>query len=208
MLDLDKVYSEKFFKGRQWLMGRSREMTKHLAFMYDTPQPTLDVGAGIADFSAAWLELDVDAYALEGTENCVDDLMIPYDRLIIADLRFPVEIPIDMPQKYELVTSFEVAEHIEEAYVPQFIANLHSFTDSEGIVAMSICTKKGRYHYTVQELPWWLSHFKAGGFRHTGDEELFRELAGRPYIDKGGWDHRAGNLRMLGDNMVIFQRTT
>jgi 2-polyprenyl-3-methyl-5-hydroxy-6-metoxy-1,4-benzoquinol methylase len=208
VLDLKKVYNTKFFTGREWLRGRSREMTKHLDVMYGTPQHTLDVGAGIGDFTAAWLKRGVDAYALEGSKECLSKIVIPRERMIIADLRFPINLPVNVPQKYDLITCWEVAEHIEREYVVPFIQNLAKFVEDDGVLAMSICTLAGRYHCTVRELPWWLSHFKAAGFRHTGDEELFRELAGRPYIDKGGWDHRAGNLRMLGNNMVIFQRST
>lgn len=208
MLDLDKVYSEKFFTGREWLKGRSGEMVRHFDLMYGTPKATLDVGAAIGDFTAAWLAQfpDVDAYALEGSESCVNKLVIPRERMIIADLRFPIDLPVDVPQKYDLVTCWEVAEHIEREYVVTFIQNLSKFVEDDGILAMSICTKAGRYHCTVEDIDWWYMIMRMGGFKHNGDEELFRESAGKRYIDKGGWDHRAGNIRMLGDNMHIFEK--
>ncbi len=206
MLDLEQVYNEKFFTGRQWLMGRSREITRHLDVMYGTPLYTLDVGAGIADFTAAWLELGVAAYALEGSEQCVPELMVPRDLVHFADLRFLLDLPLLWPQKFDLITCWEVAEHIEEPYVPIFIQNLARFITEGGNLAMSICTTKGRYHYTVRPLEWWIEQFAKEGFEPTGDEELFRDLAGRPYLDKGGWEARRSNIRMLGDNMIYFSK--
>jgi 2-polyprenyl-3-methyl-5-hydroxy-6-metoxy-1,4-benzoquinol methylase len=203
MLDLDKIYGEKFFTGREWLKGRSGQMVEHFKFMYPNTETTLDVGAAIGDFTAAWLKLGVDAYALEGSEQCVEKLVIPRERMIIADLRFPIDLPVDVPQKYDMVTCWEVAEHIEREYVVPFIQNLAKFVEDDGVLAMSICTKKGRYHCTVEPLEWWFMQFKMGGFTHTGNEDLFRDLAGRAH---GGWEKREGNIRMLGDNMVIFER--
>lgn len=206
MLDLKKVYNEKFFTGREWLRGRSGEMIQHFALMYPGIEQTLDVGAAIGDFTAAWLKVDVDAYALEGSVSCVEKLVIPKERMIIADLRFPIDLPLDTPQKYDLVTCWEVAEHIEEPYVPEFIANLERFMEDDGNLAMSICTLAGRYHYTVKPLEWWFKQFKRVGLYHTGDEELFRDSAGKRFIDQGGWDARRSNIRMLGDNMVCFRK--
>lgn len=203
MLDLEKVYNEKFFTGREWLRGRSGEMVKHFQFMYE-PKTTLDVGAAIGDFTAAWLaQFPVDAYALEGSESCVPKLVIPRERMLIADLRFPVSLPLDWPQKYDLVTCWEVAEHIDEFAVPEFCRNLSNFAEEDGIVAMSICTLAGRFHCTVRPLEWWDEQLEKVGLYHNGDEDLFRDLAGRAH---GGWEARRSNIRMLGDNMRIYSK--
>lgn len=203
MLDLDKVYNEKFFTGREWLKGRSAEMVRHFHFMYE-PETTLDAGAAIADFTKAWDQFpDVEAYALEGSESCLSKIVIPRERMLIADLRFPIHLPLEWPQKYDLVTCWEVAEHIDFFGVPEFCRNLSNFLEDDGILAMSICTLPGRYHCTVKPLEWWDEQFKSVGLHHLGHEELFRDLAGRAH---GGWDARRSNIRMLGDNMRVYNK--
>ena len=89
MKDLKKLYPEGFFAKREWLRGRSRDIVRISKELFD-PKSTIDLGCGAGDLTDIFLNSDVDAYGLEGTENCAPEILFPLERLLIADLRKPM----------------------------------------------------------------------------------------------------------------------
>ena len=191
MKDLRKLYPERFFAKRQWLRGRSRDIVRVSIEIFN-PKTVIDLGCGCGDLTHVFLNNGVDAYGLEGTENCIPELMFPAARLTVHDLREPIK----SPRKYDLLTCLEVAEHIDSERVDQFIRNLASFSDRW---LMSINPNPGKYHFTVQPFHWWAQKIESlTNVRYR--EDIVYEFRRR--LD---WLNRASNIRMILDNLLYFE---
>lgn len=197
MKDLKKLYPERFFAKRAWLRGRSRDIVRVSKELFD-PKTTIDLGCGAGDLTMVFLENDVDAYGLEGTNNCTKELLFPIERLMVADLRKPIAFfkTPEGKKKYDLLTCLEVAEHIETEYVDRFIRNLALFSDRW---LVSINPNPGKYHFTVKPFHWWAQKIEAiTNVRYR--EDIVYEFRRR--LD---WLNRASNIRMILDNLLYFE---
>ena len=82
-----------------------------------------------------------------------------------------------VPLTFDLVTSWEVMEHIAEADVPAVFENIRRHLAPNGLVVLSISTNEHdvhdhdagethHLHQTVRPASWWLSRLAAEGFEH------------------------------------------
>ncbi len=196
MYDLKKVYPPSFFRKREWLIGRSREISKRLSEMFH-PKSVVDVGTGIGDMIVAFRELGIRATGIEGTDACEEHLMCNPADMVYHDIRTPL---MDA-QFHGLGICIEVAEHIDEPCIDIFIENLAHLAS---LWFISISSAKGPYHYTVKPSEWWIDKFKEHGFEYDGalvDE--FRRLSGVDFGDD--WHNRRSNIRMVLDNLYFFK---
>jgi SAM-dependent methyltransferase len=119
------------------------------------PSSVLDVGCGIGTWLKAFEQLGVCNYfGVDG--NYVDKqlLKIPADKFLAHDLRQP----LTLGQKYDLVLSLEVAEHLEERYANSFIETICSHSDIV-IFSAAIPGQGGQYHVNEQWLSYWVQKF-------------------------------------------------
>jgi hypothetical protein len=188
--DLKTLYPEGFFAKRAWLRGRSRDIVRVSIELFN-PKDTIDLGCGAGDLTDVFLANDVDAYGLEGTDNCRKELLFPEERLLVGDLRKPIKNIIS----YDLLTCLEVAEHIEAERVEQFIKNLAGFSD---VWLMSINPNKGKYHYTVKPFHWWAQKIE------SLTDVRYREDIVYEFRRKLNWLERASNIKMILDNLLFF----
>jgi hypothetical protein len=70
------------------------------------------------------------------------------------------------PFRFDVVTSWEVMEHIGEDGLDQLITNVLSHLMPDGIWAMSISQQEGFHHRTVRGREWWLARFAQYGLGH------------------------------------------
>jgi len=76
------------------------------------------------------------------------------------------------PLQFEVVTSWEMIEHIAEADLATLAANVKKHLAPEGIWVMSVSPNEEfihgvRLHQTVQSKPWWLRKFADLGLEHS-----------------------------------------
>ena len=88
--------------------------------------------------------------------------------------------------KFDLITLWEVFEHIETNFLSMLIQNIRRHMHEQSIVVASICTvrdenplKKAIYHKTVQSKEWWLEFLNKNGIEpinnhHYLPEEMLR----------------------------------
>ena len=101
--------------------------------------------------------------------------------LFTADISWPFEVKSravgdhrEIPLQFDLITAWEVMEHLPEAGLPYLCENLKNHLLPGGIVVMSISTREeiihgNRLHQTVKNKVWWEHMFASHGFYHLPD---------------------------------------
>jgi SAM-dependent methyltransferase len=121
----------------------------------------LDIGCAKGTWLSAWQESGVgEIIGVDGDYVATDELVIPSERFVAADLTQP----IDLQRKFDLVQSLEVAEHIRPEAADQFVQNLARH--SSGIVLFSAAPpgQGGEFHVNEQPYDYWREKFRAHGF--------------------------------------------
>ncbi len=97
------------------------------------------------------------------------------DNLFTADITKPFSVQCDgTPATFDVITAWEVIEHIAEADLVEVCSNVRRHLAPGGIWIMSVCPVSEdiddvRYHQTIQPFIWWLEYFTAEGFDFHGD---------------------------------------
>jgi SAM-dependent methyltransferase len=121
----------------------------------------LDVGCAKGTWLSAWQESGVgEIIGVDGNYVATDELVIPHERFVAADL----SQPIDLHRTFDLVQSLEVAEHIRPEAADQFVQNL--VRHSAGVVLFSAAPpgQGGEFHVNEQPYDYWREKFRARGF--------------------------------------------
>lgn len=89
------------------------------------------------------------------------------DNLFTCDITKPfhlIDTKADAPQKFNVISCWEVLEHIPEADLPQLIKNVKSHLADGGIFIGSVSkSPEDPLHVTLQENAWWMDIFKSNG---------------------------------------------
>jgi len=81
----------------------------------------LDVGCGMGAWLATWADAGIEDYfGVDGDYVKRADLLVPSQHFEAHDLR----APLDLGRRFDLVTSFEVAEHLPEELADRFVDSL------------------------------------------------------------------------------------
>jgi hypothetical protein len=122
------------------------------------------------------------------------------DRLFTADLRYPFRFVDESgnPFDFNVITAWEVLEHIPERDIDQVIANVRDSLAFDGVFLCSIATFADKdeetgvvWHQTVKQRTWWIDRFaqhhllEVVDLFETGD---FARGIGNPRADD--WDVR------------------
>lgn len=167
MKPLAEIYGERFFSRRDSLSWRAMPVCRALNTAF-APDSVIDVGCAIGDYVVYWRKhLNVKAYGIEGSENARDYFLT--DKIFILDLREPIRLSMTV----DLVTCFEVAEHIEPEYANQFLENLVLL--SKKVVMSAACPgQAGHYHVNCQPREYWIERMEYLGY--TYDETFVRMI--------------------------------
>ena len=123
------------------------------------PHSVADIGCGAGAWLKTWQEqgvanvLGVDGYSGSGT------LLIDPGNFIETDL----EKPFQLPQKFDLVMSLEVAEHIRPAFAASFVHSLCQLGDVI-LFSAAIPGQGGVQHVNEQYPSYWMEIFHKNGF--------------------------------------------
>jgi len=98
-----------------------------------SPGSVLDVGCGTGGSLAFFVDKGLDAMGVEGSE-----LAISRNRNAARVRRHDLEIPLDLGRRFDLVWSFEVAEHLRPEKAGTFLDTLTRHSD---LVVMSAAPK-------------------------------------------------------------------
>jgi hypothetical protein len=193
MKPLDEIYKPGFFKRRDSLSWRAPIICGPIIEIL-RPNSVIDVGCAIGDLVEDFLEKGLDAYGLEGTENIIPWIKISQWRLYFKDLR----TKIDLGKKFDLVTCFEVFEHIEPEYADILIANLIKMSDRL-LISAAPPGQGGHYHVNCQPMVYWDMKFASLGYRP--DACVVADIRAR----LAPWQHKPG-VKAIYQNLAYFER--
>lgn len=191
MYDLDKVYTKKFFRQRARLAWRAPIMVNAIQNVLE-PRSVVDVGCGNGDLVKEFIARNVPAFGIEGTEN----VLKVYPDAEIFDLRTSIKQD-DEYRRRDLALCLEVAEHIEEQYVENFIDNLCQLSDRILFSAASP-GQGGLKHVNCKSQEYWWYKFNARSyvFKRNTTNRILSLLA--PYKHKKG-------IKAYYQNLMYFE---
>lgn len=123
----------------------------------------LDVGCGTGKSLEYFVERGLDAIGIEGSALAISKSPL---KGRMRCLNF--NEPIDLGRKFDLVWSFEVAEHIHPRYADCFLATLVGHGDRV-VISAATPGQGGEGHLNEQPPEYWIEKFRALGFAHDAE---------------------------------------
>ncbi len=163
----------------------------------------LDIGCAGGGLVFDFLARGHDAVGIEGSDiNWLTERahwgVIP-DRLFTCDAAQPyrfLSVHGDRPIRFDLISSWEVLEHIPEDSLGQFFRNIKEHLAEKGLFVASVATFEDRdsetgavWHVTVKTRAWWLqklAQFELEPVEASFVHEDFVRGAGNPFA--ADWD--------------------
>lgn len=158
----DDIYDSQYFMDRDRAASdSSAKMAASIVSRFN-PQLVLDVGCGAGNLLAALKPYGVPGIGLEYSEAALSMCQL---RDIVAYKYFIGEEPVpDMPTNFDLVVSFEVAEHLDPEIADFYVRLLCSRSDR---VLLTAATpgQGGTDHVNEQPNDYWIEKFSQFGFQ-------------------------------------------
>jgi SAM-dependent methyltransferase len=124
------------------------------------PASVLDVGCGVGTWLSEWSRAGVpDFLGIDGDYVDRAALQIPADNFSTANL----EKPFSLGRTFDLVQTFEVAEHLDEANADQFVESLARHGDTV-LFSAAIPGQGGTHHVNEQWPSYWAEKFEKAGY--------------------------------------------
>ncbi len=125
----------------------------------------LDVGCGVGAWLAEWASAGIEDYlGVDGDYVDRANLLVSPEHFRAQDLK----TPLDLGRRFDLVTSFEVAEHLPEAVADQFVAGLVRHADVV-VFSAAIPGQGGVGHVNEQWQSYWARKFTDLGLETHDD---------------------------------------
>ena len=119
------------------------------------------------------------------------------DHFKLVDLNTPVRLGLSgRDLEFDLVTSFEVLEHIQESSVPTLIESMKNHLKPGGVLLCTASLVDGLdVHITVKPREWWSEKFDIAGFEpHERAQEIIDALSER---HPSNWNGTSTNVFAL-----------
>ncbi|MEI7581375.1 class I SAM-dependent methyltransferase [Runella sp.] len=159
---------------------RFNEKVYQTFYSYPRPWKVLDIGCAGGGFVRDCLNDGCFAVGLEGSDYSkkfkrAEWATIP-NNLFTCDVTANFDIFVETKEKqiavlFDLVTSWELMEHIEESKIADVAANVKKHLAPHGLWIMSVATVDDivngvNLHQTVKPKEWWITKFEELGFYH------------------------------------------
>jgi len=192
MKPVEQTYGAKFFARRSGFAWRRGPICEAIIRHID-PRSVIDVGCAIGDIVEGFSERGLIAMGIEGSADSLEFSMCPKQHFIV-DLRKPLVADTS----FDLVTCFEVAEHIEPEYADIFMDNL---------VKLSRCIlfsfappgSGGIGHVNCQEPSYWDAKFRA---RHYA---CFQGIANDIKAELDPWRKKDGIKAFFNHHLTYYE---
>ena len=138
----------------------------------------LDIGCSGGGFVKSLVDAGVEAYGIEGSDHSrrtkrAEWATIP-ERLFTADITRPfllVGLADDEPRQFDVITAWEVLEHIAEPDLAGVFANIRAHLRPTGRLIVSISPNDDIFegvnlHQTVRPFEWWVATIHSFGWNH------------------------------------------
>ena len=153
-------YTKKYFSDISTRSAISAEETIPVIREFIDPSSVLDIGCGIGTWLKAWQKNGVKTIlGVDGDYVDTDQLLISKGSFMTADL----EKDLQIPGKYDLVMSLEVAEHLNIESAETFISALCSVGNII-LFSAAIPHQEGVHHVNEQYPDFWINLFRQHNF--------------------------------------------
>lgn len=145
----------------------------------------IDVGCG-AGWNTVWFhDRGLYAVGVEGWPEAIAKTRMPMQRMIVHDY---TKGPLESSRRFDLCWSSEFVEHVEEQFVPNFMATFKCAKR----VCMTYATpgQTGFHHVNEQPFEYWIERMKENGF--TLDREATHYM--RATDNGAAWGRRTLTL--------------
>ncbi len=152
-------YSTRYYEGLKEDSAASARVVVPLILRLFPSRSVVDVGCGSGTWTRAYLDAGCDATGIDGSVVQTDQLLIPPDRFQRLDLA--QSLPAG--RRYDVVNCLEVAEHLDPARGPSFVADLCRLADVV-VFSAAVPGQGGTHHVNEQWPSHWIPLFRAQGF--------------------------------------------
>ena len=153
----------------------------------------LDVGSGYGHAPKWFSEQGLNAVAIEGLQQNVDNAVYPTTKIDLTEKSFTTDV--------DMVNCIEVVEHIEE----KFISNLLDTLCCGKYIFMTHGTpgQRGHHHVNCQWQDYWIDHLDNGGFDWNKEDSMtIRKLStGTKFNNENGKHINESGLFFIKRNM-------
>lgn len=134
------------------------------------PTKAIDFGCGKAPMTKKLIELGIAAVGIEGSIHARSNYILNVDLRTVQNY---------WENDYDLLTCFDVAEHLEEQYADHLVKVIvdscaGSKRDVTLLFGAATVGQDGHGHVNCQDPPYWREKFESHGFTH--DEPKTKEL--------------------------------
>jgi SAM-dependent methyltransferase len=157
---IQHLYTEDFFNELQGFSRQSAEEIVPLILEMIPCNRVVDVGCGDGTWLKVFHEYGVkEILGIDGSYVDENILVIPRENFIPFDLTKPLKLN----EKFDLVTSFEVAEHLPAECAETFVNSLTSL-GSVILFSAAIPEQGGENHVNEQWQDYWAEKFQQRGY--------------------------------------------
>ncbi len=133
----------------------------------------IDVGSGVGINARWFLDHGLDAYAVEGYPDYLRNSVLPEGRMIAHDYTTGPYVPNRL---FGLGWSSEFVEHVEEQFVPNFMATFRKC--SHVCITHATPGQGGYHHVNERSTEYWIEKFRQSGFGHLEKESKWMRETG------------------------------
>jgi hypothetical protein len=155
-----QYYTPQFYQTHAGGSRHSAEIVLPHIVKLINPKSVIDIGCGIGTWISFFKDKNIEKFiGVDGDYVDRNQLLIPKENFIPHDLTKPFK----HEEKYDLVISLEVAEHIEEQFSDIFIDTLTGLGDVV-LFSAAIPWQRALTHVNEQWQEYWAAKFKKRGY--------------------------------------------
>jgi SAM-dependent methyltransferase len=154
-------YDREFYERQRALSRRSARRVLPVVNALLAPRSVVDVGCGVGTWLRAFRDLGVDDLTgVEGAHIEGLPLEIERERLVLRDLSSG---QVDLPWRFDLAMSLEVAEHLPPSAAPPFVRSLTALAPAV-LFGAAVPGQGGDGHRNERWQDYWATMFAAHDF--------------------------------------------
>ena len=168
---MQAIYDSGYFRAETNMTLPTSQVVVEFLMRQFAPRSVIDVGCGTAVYLAHFEQLGVEVTGVEGSRSGIENALIDPARILQHDLTNGLVLP----RRFDLVTCFEVAEHLPASAAPVLARSLAALGP---VLAFSAAQpgQGGVDHINEQPSSYWVGQFQRAGMSwDEGSTRLARE---------------------------------
>lgn len=174
------------------LGGEFAKTAQHVKQKFN-PSTLLDVGCAKGFLVLSLRNLGINAIGIDASEYAISSAPEEVKDFVSVGLAESKDVDLFKENSFDIVTAFDILEHLDEKDVPQACKNLLFAADKYIIVCVPTRRVEGDLdvtHKTIKPREWWEEQFRAAGRELVASGVAGIEVSIEPidkYVDKNVW---------------------